>query len=223
MHPQWLLGNSAMIADWISREARGRVLDVGCADRWIESSLGEECEYIGLDYPVTGRDMYGAKPDLFGDASRLPLVDGCVDTVVMLEVLEHLRNPRAAMAEAARVLVPGGGLLLSMPFLYPIHDSPHDYQRLTKYGLLRDAEAAGFRVDAVRPRLGSIETAGLVACLSLGGVALEALKRRSAGLVLVPLLLSLVPAINLLAWFGERLLPSWDAITNGYTLTARKP
>ena len=37
----------------------------------------------------------------------------------------------------ARVLRPGGHLLLAMPFLYFVHQAPHDYQRLTRYGLER--------------------------------------------------------------------------------------
>lgn len=223
LHPQWLLGGQSAIADWVARDAHGRVLDVGCADRWIASRLSGECDYIGLDYPVTGQDMYGAKPDIFADAGRLPLADDSMDTVIMLEVLEHLRNPREAMAEANRVLRSGGRLLLSVPFLYPIHDAPHDYQRLTRHGVVRDADTAGFHVEVVSGRLGSLETAGLVACLSIGGMCLEALKRRSPSMALVPFLLLLLPAINLSAWLGERLLPSWGAMTNGYLLTARKP
>lgn len=222
LHPQWLLGGKSAIADWVSRDARGKVLDVGCADRWIELRLSNECDYIGLDYPVTGRDMYGAKPDIFADAGRLPLADESVDTVIMLEVLEHLRNPSEAMAEASRVLRSGGCLLLSVPFMYPIHDAPHDYQRLTRHGVMRDADAAGLRLEMVSGRLGSLETAGLLACLSIGGMSLEALKRRSPSMLLVPPLLLLLPVINLVAWLGERLLPSWDATTNGYLVTARK-
>lgn len=223
LHPQWLLGSNAAVAGWISRDACGRVLDVGCADRWIESQLGEGSEYIGLDYPATGKELYDARPSVFADASRLPFLDESIDTIVMLEVLEHLRSPHEAMREVARVLRPGGRLLLSIPFLYPIHDAPHDYQRLTQHGLMRDAKDAGFHVDAVSRRLGSSATVGLLTCLALAGSALEAVRARSIGIVFVPLALILLPVVNLLAWGCELLLPSWGAITNGYLLTARKP
>lgn len=223
LHPQWLLGGNTHTIDWVRSHASGRVLDIGCADRWIEPHLPEGCNYIGLDYLATGGLMYGARPDVFADASQLPLPDASIDTVLLLEVLEHLRHPAQALSEIARVLRPGGQLLLTMPFLYPIHDAPHDYQRLTRHGLVRDAEATGFHVDEVSGRLGSINAAGLIACLSLAGTATEALRRRSPGMVLVPLMLLLVPIINLAAWCGNVLLPSWDALTNGYLLVARKP
>ena len=223
LHPQWLLGSNEATARWIAETARGRILDIGCADRWIEQRLPHGSDYIGLDYLATGKHMYGVRPDLFADASELPLADASVDTVVILEVMEHLRRPREALQEIVRVLRPQGRLLLTMPFLYPIHDAPHDYQRLTIHGLARDVEAAGLRIDALIPALGSAETAGLIVCLTLGGMAVRAVQQRSVSLFLVPLLVAAIPVVNLLAWLGGLLLLSWDAITVGYQLTASKP
>lgn len=223
LHPQWLLGAQSVMALRLESIAGGRVLDIGCADRWVERRLRPSCEYIGLDYLATGKEMYGAHPDLFADASRLPLQGASVDTVVLLEVLEHLRDPRDALHEIARVLQPQGQLLLTMPFLYPIHDAPHDYQRYTIHGLTREIEAVGLRVDEVKPSLGSAETAGLIACLALGGMALKAMQRRSAAMLFIPLMAVAVPIVNVVAWLGGQLLPSWTAISVGYLLTAHKP
>lgn len=223
LHPQWLLGPQAATVARLKAVAAGRVIDIGCADRWVERQLPPGCEYIGIDYLATGKLMYGARPDLFADAATLPLQDASADTVVILEVVEHLRHPREALHEIARVLRPQGRLMLTMPFLYPIHDAPHDYQRYTAHGLAREVEQAGLRIDAVEPSLGSSETAGLVANLALGGMAVEALRRRSPAMLLVPLVALAVPAINLLAWLGGRLLPSWPAVTAGYTVVASKP
>lgn len=223
LHPQWLLGSGRALRKAISSLPQGRVLDIGCADRWVETALPPGTEYIALDYPTTGAGMYGARPDLFGDASCLPLGDATVDTVVMLEVLEHLRHPRQALAEIARVLRPGGRLLMSMPFLYPIHDAPHDYQRLTVHGLVRDIDEAGLRLERCEPSLGAAESAGLLACLALGGMGLEALRRRSPAVVLLPVIAIAVPVINLLAWLAGRLLPPWPALTAGYAMEATRP
>jgi SAM-dependent methyltransferase len=220
LHPQWLIGSNDAVGGWIAEFARGRVLDIGCADRWVERRLPYGSEYIGLDYLATGKYMYHARPDLFADASQLPLADASVDTVVMLEVMEHLHQPREALREIARVLRPDGRLLLSMPFLYPLHDAPHDYQRLTMHGLIRDVEEAGLRVDTLTPTLGSSETAGLIACLAIGGMAMSAARQRSIALVFLPLVFAAIPVINLLAWLGGRLMPSWNAVTAGYRLTA---
>lgn len=223
LHPQWLLGSSRSTSDWVAHSAAGRVLDIGCADRWIERQLPRGSEYIGLDYLATGKHMYGSRPDVFADASSLPLAGESVDTVVIFEVMEHLRKPREALQEITRVLRPQGRLLLTMPFLYPVHDAPHDYQRLTIHGLARDVEAAGLRVDALLPALGSAETAGLICCLALGGMSLRAVERRSLSVLLLPLMIVAISVVNVIAWLGGRLLPSWDAITAGYQLMASKP
>ena len=49
--------------------------------------------------------------------------------------MEHLHTPEVAIKEIARVLAPGGRLILTTRFVYPLHDIPHDYFRYTKYGL----------------------------------------------------------------------------------------
>lgn len=52
-----------------------------------------------------------------------------------MEVLEHVKNPFNAIKEIQRVLKPGGIIIGSTPFVFPIHDEPHDFYRYTKYGL----------------------------------------------------------------------------------------
>jgi SAM-dependent methyltransferase len=72
---------------------------------------------------------------IVGDAQALGIGDATFDTVLCTEVLEHLTEPQKALDELYRVLCPGGTLLLTTRFLFPIHDAPHDYFRYTKYGL----------------------------------------------------------------------------------------
>jgi len=74
-------------------------------------------------------------PDVVGDAHKLPFEDDEFDVLLCTEVLEHLHSPHLAANEMRRVLKSGGKLVLSTRFIYPIHDSPHDYFRYTKYGL----------------------------------------------------------------------------------------
>jgi SAM-dependent methyltransferase len=223
LHPQWLLGSERARASCLKIIESGSVLDIGCADRWVEKQLPPGSKYIGIDSPITGVQIYHSRPDVFADASHLPLRNASIDAVVILEVVEHLRYPREALCEIARVLKPRGLLLLTMPFLYPIHDAPHDYQRLTIHGLAREMEAAGLHVESVEPSLGAAETAGVIGCLALGGMAVQAVQRRRPGVMLIPLVAMAIPVINLLAWFAGRLLPSWSAVTAGYSLRARKP
>ncbi|HRH24012.1 MAG TPA: class I SAM-dependent methyltransferase [Candidatus Paceibacterota bacterium] len=92
------------------------------------------------DHPMfsnsTALDIDPARnPDVVGDAHNLPFPDASFDIVVCSEVFEHLTNPPKAAAEMHRVLVPGGMLILTTRFLFPVHDAPTDYFRYTPYGL----------------------------------------------------------------------------------------
>ena len=77
----------------------------------------------------------GVGVQVIGDAQALGIADHVFDVVLCTEVLEHLPEPQRAIDEMFRVLRPGGTLLLTTRFLFPIHDAPHDYFRFTKYGL----------------------------------------------------------------------------------------
>ncbi|MET4578300.1 class I SAM-dependent methyltransferase [Ottowia thiooxydans] len=222
LHPQWLLNDTNDVIAWIKGHAHGTVLDVGCANRWIEPHLPTGTRYIGIDYWETGKNLYKARPDLFADAASLPISSQCCDTVILLEVLEHTRKPLDALHEASRVLRPGGHLLLSIPFLYPIHDAPHDYQRLTKHGLERDLKDAGLDVVSIEEKNSSLEAATVLACLAMGGSVVQSLRQRNAAVVFIPLLLISIFLFNILGWLGSRIFSNWSALTTGYRLLACK-
>ncbi len=75
------------------------------------------------------------KPDIVADAHNLPFKDGEFELVLCTEVLEHVKDPRKVIGEIGRVLKTGGQVILTTRFVYPLHDTPHDYWRFTKYGL----------------------------------------------------------------------------------------
>lgn len=222
LHPQWLIPGRDTPAKWLRVNARGVVLDVGCASRWVEQALPPGCTYVGVDFPSTGSVMYEARPTVFANAERLPFGEKTIDTVLLSEVLEHVRNPQSALREIRRVLKPGGRALITLPFLYPIHDAPHDFQRYTCFGLEREIEGAGMRVIGLKHTLGSIETGGLLACLALGGAAQRSLLERRVSVLLLPLLAGLIVIVNLAAWMLARLLPDWPAMVLGYQLEAER-
>ena len=79
--------------------------------------------------------------DVVGDARMMPFSDASMDIVLATQVLEHIPDPIAVIAEIRRVLKPGGTLLLSVPSIFPQHGSPGDYWRYMPQGLewiLRD-------------------------------------------------------------------------------------
>ena len=64
------------------------------------------------------------------------------------QTLEHVPNPERIVAEWARVLRPGGNLLLTLPFMWPEHEMPYDFQRYTTNGLRAILEKSGFEIIA---------------------------------------------------------------------------
>jgi SAM-dependent methyltransferase len=223
LHPQWLLAISGEGSDLDAAltPLQGRVLDIGCADRHLARRLSGKAQYIGLDYPSTALGMYGTRPDVFGDARALPFADAGLDAVILKDVLEHLEGPEAALAEIARVLRAGGRLVLWMPFIYPIHDAPHDFQRFTAHAMSAYLGAKGFRVLELKPVLKPVETAALMCCLSLADAAEQILIRRRWLLPVVPVLALLVLLSNL---FGKGLswLPSSQFMPAFYRVAAER-
>lgn len=74
-------------------------------------------------------------PDILGDICTYAFEEGIYDTIIMCEVLEHLHSPHLGIETVYHALKPGGRLILTTPFIFPIHDRPYDYFRYTKYGL----------------------------------------------------------------------------------------
>jgi SAM-dependent methyltransferase len=110
----------------------GRVLDLGCGEgRQVHAfHLEDGVETIGLDADMPSLVKASAGlaslppapgPTLLmrGDAYRLPFADGAFDVVVCCEVLEHLPDVGAALAEIDRVLKAGGRLAVSVPRAWP--------------------------------------------------------------------------------------------------------
>ena len=219
LHPQWLVPRGH-VPDGLAK-AKGILLDIGAADRWIARHLPAGVHYVALDYPTTGRDLYDASPDVYADGAALPIADDFIDVVTCFEVLEHVRSPDAVLREIARVLRPDGVAYLSMPFAYPVHDAPHDYQRWTEYGWRRSATDAGFVCSRLEPSSSVIEAAGAVACLALAGPLERA--RHWHQWIALPALALLIPVINLTAWCLARLWPEWRSISIGFRVELRKP
>lgn len=73
--------------------------------------------------------------DLVTDGAAIPLNDASLDLVVTQEVLEHVADDRAALAELARVLKPGGRIYCQLPFQIGFHPGPWDYRRFSRQGM----------------------------------------------------------------------------------------
>ncbi len=125
----------------------GTLLDVGCGQMPYRDHIlahnPKITRYVGLDF-ATGKYADRKKPDLTWDGLSIPLPDGGADCAMATEVLEHCPDPLPVLTEIRRVLAPGGCLFFTVPFLWPIHDAPHDHYRYTPYALERLLAEAGF-------------------------------------------------------------------------------
>ncbi|MHA1567885.1 MAG: methyltransferase domain-containing protein, partial [Alphaproteobacteria bacterium] len=78
-----------------------------------------------------------AEVDIVCDMRELPFRDGAVDAFVSNVVLEHVPEIGRVATEIARATRPGGRGIHVIPFLYPFHASPNDFQRYTHMGARR--------------------------------------------------------------------------------------
>ncbi|PCJ61773.1 MAG: hypothetical protein COA79_05615 [Planctomycetota bacterium] len=74
-------------------------------------------------------------PDILGDICSHDFEGLKFNYIVISEVLEHLHSPHLAIDTIWNILEPDGRLVLTVPFIFPIHERPYDYFRFTKYGL----------------------------------------------------------------------------------------
>lgn len=125
-------------------QLRGIVLDVGCGNMpyrdLILRSAPSVTRYVGVDLPQSGY----ASPEVVWDGRALPFSTRSVGAVLLMEVLEHCFEPRPVLTEARRVLSDDGVLLVTVPFLWPLHDVPNDYYRYTPMALERHLRETGF-------------------------------------------------------------------------------
>ncbi|HVW71533.1 MAG TPA: methyltransferase domain-containing protein, partial [Candidatus Paceibacterota bacterium] len=86
-----------------------------------------------------------AKPDQLADLEQpLALPDSSFDSVLLMNLLEHIFEYRALLGECARVVKPGGRIVIVVPYLFPYHASPDDFHRYSASALRRALTAAGY-------------------------------------------------------------------------------
>jgi len=136
--------SSPQVDNLFRAKSKGNILlDLGCGpitSREPRERFYRPWWYLGVDFDV------GNAPDVAADVARLPFADDSVGVILAASLLEHTYNYAEIVAEAHRVLKPGGYLLIQVPFLLEFHAYPHDYFRYTHIGIRRVLEDTGFNV-----------------------------------------------------------------------------
>ncbi len=102
---------------------KGRFLEIGCGFGFVLEKIDirsgfARCAGLDLSRPSlkAARGRLGSTlPLIEGDAMALPFRNGTFDAVLLTEVIEHVPDPVAVLKEAARVIAPGGVLLVTAP------------------------------------------------------------------------------------------------------------
>lgn len=121
---------------------RGRILDLGGDSRSQYRNLFQG------DFSITTINISkDSGADIIHDLEKAPLPASTesFDGVLLINVIEHIYNVQQLLRESFRVIKPGGIIVIAVPFLFPIHPSPHDYWRFTDETLERLLREIGFK------------------------------------------------------------------------------
>lgn len=192
---------------------KGRVLDIGGKKINRRGSFInpvdniESWEYLNIDETTN--------PDYCCSAEIIPIEDSSIDTVLMMEVLEYLPNPKKVLGESYRILSDNGCLLISVPFLHPVHgDYLVDRVRYTPVMLSELINESGFSIKIMEP-MGSVGSV-LYDILRISfGYADENRKRI--------VLSRLIPRMRFFfLWLDNRMKSQQKYINTGYFLVLNK-
>lgn len=122
----------------------GAVLDVGCGEqpfRPLVEASGQR--YVGMDVVQNG----ARSVDILSTLEDAPPPARAYPAILCTEVLEHVADIDAAFAGLRRLSALDGVVVLTVPFVFPLHMEPYDFRRLTPHGIQRLADNHGFRVE----------------------------------------------------------------------------
>lgn len=126
---------------------RGEILDIGCGKMPYKEYILENSQvikYVGLDIENALEYDSDIKPDYSWNGVVMPFENDSFDCAFGTEVLEHCPVPEIVLKEVFRVLKPDGFFFFTVPFLWNLHEVPHDEYRYTPFSLQRHLENSGF-------------------------------------------------------------------------------
>jgi SAM-dependent methyltransferase len=219
---------------WVASQAHSilpdsLILDVGAGSCPYRKHL-LHCEYRTQDFggleDIQLRDHSGyGKIDYYCDATDIPVPAANFDVVLCTEVLEHVPEPIKVVNEFARILKPGGKLLLTAPLGSGIHQEPyHFYGGYTPFWYQKFLGEAGFENIVIEPNGGFFKHYGQE---SIRFVRLTNPFTLRANIILrltwLPIWLVTIPLLSIVLPYLCHFLDQFDkekGFTIGYHVTA---
>jgi ubiquinone/menaquinone biosynthesis C-methylase UbiE len=152
--------------DWVAKTLQSvpkgyRILDAGAGEMRLKPYCSH-LDYVSQDFcqyegSGDGKALQtGAwdtsRIDIVSNITAIPVPDASFDAVLCSEVFEHIPNPIAAIKEFARVLKPGGILVLTAPFCSLTHFAPYHFASgLNRYWYEEHLSAVGIKIEEITP------------------------------------------------------------------------
>jgi len=138
----------------LERYCRGQVLDVGGGDFFLSVSSRLQFDtWVNLEDAVAERRVVNDSRYrlIHGSGCAMDFSDASFDTVVNVQVLEHVLEPLALVREIGRVLKPGGYAILLVPQTSMLHMAPRHYYNFTRFWVREAISAGGMEIVELRP------------------------------------------------------------------------
>ncbi|WDF62878.1 class I SAM-dependent methyltransferase [Flavobacterium sp. KACC 22763] len=171
------------------------LLDIGCGKMPYKEYILKNSSvdnYVGLDIEealIYDSNIY---PDFTWDGKKMPFEDDSFDCAFGTEVLEHCPNPEVVLKEVYRVLKSEGIFFFTVPFLWNLHEVPHDEYRYTPFSLKRHLENSGFNNIEIKALGGWHASMAQMLGLWLRRSPMNPIKRKVLSFLLKPIVLFLI-------------------------------
>lgn len=146
----------------LRRFCRGDVLDVGGGwDFYVTARHSgiPHASWTALELRPDPLDVDERRfQPVKGNGCGMPFPDESFDTVLCIQVLEHVFEPMRMVQEIARILRPGGSAIILVPQTGNLHCTPHHYQNLTRFWLLSAVDRTQLEMVELSPLGGAWST-----------------------------------------------------------------
>lgn len=153
----WWVGRRQLLKQLLNKVNPKKVLDIGCGTGetlTFVRSLYPKADLFGIDtsdVAIKFAKKRGHRNIVKATALKLPFPDNTFDTVLFLDVLEHIKSDAQALSESKRVLKPGGTIIITAPalqFIWSKHDTMQDHvRRYTRRRIRYLSQKIGLKIE----------------------------------------------------------------------------